>query len=55
MLLKVDCLPNAVEKQPSMPLINLGRIMDVKLMMMLKMMMIILYLHDFELKQRKIA
>ena len=25
MLLKVDCLPNAVGKQPSIPLINLGR------------------------------
>ena len=25
MLLKVDCLPNAVGKQPSMPLIDLGR------------------------------
>ena len=25
MLLKVDCLPNAVGKQPSIPLIDLGR------------------------------
>ena len=25
MLPKVDCLPNAVGKQPSMPLIDLGR------------------------------
>ena len=25
MLLKVDCLPNAVGKQPSIPLINLGK------------------------------
>ena len=25
MLLKVDCLPNAVGKQPSLPLIDLGR------------------------------
>ena len=25
MLLKVDCLPNAVGKQPSIPLIYLGR------------------------------
>ena len=24
-MLTVDCLPNAVGKQPSMPLINLGR------------------------------
>ena len=31
MLLKVDCLPNAVGKQPSIPLIDLGR----KLMMMM--------------------
>ena len=28
MLLKIDCLPNAVGKQPSIPLINLGRIVD---------------------------
>ena len=35
MLLKVDCLPDAVGKQPSIPLINLGRNMDVKLMMMM--------------------
>ena len=33
MLLKVNCLPNAVGKQPSIPLINLG--VDVKLMMMM--------------------
>ena len=39
MLLKVDCLPNAVGKQPSIPLIYLGRKMDVKLMMMMMMMM----------------
>ena len=38
MLLKVDCLPNAVGKQPSIPLINLGRNKDVKLMMMMMMM-----------------
>ena len=25
MLLKVDCLPNAVGKQPSIPLIDLGQ------------------------------
>ena len=25
MLLKVDCLPNAVGKQPSIPFIDLGR------------------------------
>ena len=35
MLLKVDCLPNAVGKQPSIPLIYLGRKSDVKLMMMM--------------------
>ena len=35
MLLKVDCLPNAVGKQPSIPLINLEKIVDVKLMMMM--------------------
>ena len=35
MLLAVDCLPNAVGKQPSIPLINLGKKVDVKLMMMM--------------------
>ena len=39
MLLKVDCLPNAVGKQPSIPLIYLRKKMDVKLMMMMMMMM----------------
>ena len=34
-LLKVDCLPNAVGKQPSIPLINSWKKMDVKLMMMM--------------------
>ena len=33
MLLKVDCLPNAVGKQPSIPLICLGRRWTFKLMM----------------------
>ena len=42
MLLKVDCLPNAVGKQPSIPLIYLGgKNMDVKLMMMMMMMMML--------------
>ena len=35
MLLKVDCLPTAVGKQPSMPLIDSWKKMDVKLMMMM--------------------
>ena len=35
MLLKVDCLPNAVVKQPSIPLILSWKKMDVKLMMMM--------------------
>ena len=40
MLLKVDCLPNAVRKQPSIPLIYLGRkkVDVIKLMMMMMMM-----------------
>ena len=29
-LLKVDCLPNAVGKQPSIPLIDLGRKWPIK-------------------------
>ena len=37
MLLKVDCLPNAVGKQPSIPLIYLGRKWTLKLMMMMMM------------------
>ena len=40
MLLKVDCLPNAVGKQPSIPLINLGRKWTLNMMMMIMMMMI---------------
>ena len=35
MLLKVNCLPNAVGKQPSIPLNNLGRKWTLKLMMMM--------------------
>ena len=35
MLLKVDCLPNAVGKQPSIPLIDLGRKWMIKQMMMM--------------------
>ena len=31
--LKAGCLPYAVGKQPSIPLINLGRKMDSKMMM----------------------
>ena len=38
MLLKVDCLPNPVGKQPSIPLIYPWKKMDVKLMMMMMMM-----------------
>ena len=36
MLLKVDCLPNAVGKQPSIPLIYLGRKWTLKLLMMMQ-------------------
>ena len=39
MLLKVDCLPNAVGKQPSHTLDLSWKKMDVKLMMMMMMMM----------------
>ena len=46
MLLKVDCLPNAVGKQPSIPLIDLGRKWTLSKLMM---MMIIV-----ELSQKKI-
>ena len=35
MLLKVDCLPNAVVKQPSIPLIYLGRKWTLNCMMMM--------------------
>ena len=35
MSLKVDCLPNAVGKQPSIPLDLSWKKMDVKLMMMI--------------------
>ena len=35
MLLKVDCLPNAVGKQPSIILDSSWKKMDVKLMMMM--------------------
>ena len=35
MLLKVDCLPNAVGKQPSIPLIDLGRKWTLRLMKMM--------------------
>ena len=41
MLLKVDCLPNDVGKQLSIPLIYLGAHSDNKLMMMMMMMMMI--------------
>ena len=34
LMLKASCLPYAVGKQPSIPLINLGK-MDVKMMMMI--------------------
>ena len=44
MLLKVDCLPNAVGKQPSIPLIYLGRKWFFKLMMMMMMMMMNIYM-----------
>ena len=37
--LKVGCLPCTVGKQPSIPVINLGKKKDVKLMMMMMMMM----------------
>ena len=37
MSLKVGCLPYAVGKQPSIALINLGKV-DIKLMMMMMMM-----------------
>ena len=41
MLLKVDCLPNAVGKQPSIPLIDLGR----------KWTMMIMKIYNEKLKQ----
>ena len=47
MLLKVDCLPNAVGKQPSIPLINLGRKWTLNMMMMMMMMMMIFYKLNF--------
>ena len=37
MSLNVGCLPSAVGKQPSIPLIDLGKKMDVKLMMMISL------------------
>ena len=43
MLLKVDCLPNAVGKQPSIPLIYSWKKMDVILMMMMMMMITITF------------
>ena len=46
MLLKVDCLPNAVGKQPPYPWFILEE-MDVKLMMMMMMMMIIIIIVYF--------
>ena len=49
MLLKADCLPNTVGKQPSIPLIYLGKKMDVKLMMMMMMMILC---GDFSRKYR---
>ena len=43
MLLKVDCLPNAVAKPPSMHTLNLSwEKIDVKLMMMMIMMMMMI-------------
>ena len=46
MLLEVDCLPNAVGKQPSVHTLDLSwKKMDVKLMMMM-MMMMWLYVSD---------
>ena len=33
--IKVGCLPYAVGKQPSIPLINLWKKMDIKLLMMI--------------------
>ena len=42
MLLKVDRLPNAVGKQPSIPLDLSWKKMDVKLMMVIMMMMMMM-------------
>ena len=42
MLLKVNCLPNAVGKQPSIPLIYLGRKWTLMMMMMMMNMRVML-------------
>ena len=48
MLQKVDCLPNAVGKQPVHTLDLSWKKMDVKLMMMMMMMKVIIhYLYAF--------